>query len=268
MAGLGLRAGHLYASRRRACRVQGGASFFPAFTVGTPIKIVDGNPSLTEIVTPSNVVINNNTCSIAISPANHHNLPFYLTSATGGLQEAIERERREPGINTIILDSRFYVSVGPSNVASRYHAAIGYSNLGLVDITQTPYVWYQWNGSHVCRGLGRRERHLRLWAHGAVVAETATTTVPASYGLPDAARRSHRSLAVPARSLHKPAIITAIKLPTAALHQTSSSTRRSARPSTHRTTIPLSASTAGLSVRVSCDRQRMDFIYRVSLAIT
>ena len=120
MAGVRLRAGHLYGFAPTACRVQGGASFFDAFAVGTPIKIVDGNPALTEIVTPTNVTINNNTCAISIAPANHHNLPYYLTSATGGLQEALTANYANPGINTVILDNKFYGSVGASNVAASF----------------------------------------------------------------------------------------------------------------------------------------------------
>jgi hypothetical protein len=130
-----------------ACRVQGGASFFAAFTVGTPVKIVDGDPSLTEIVTPTNVVINNNTCSISIAPVNYHNLPFYLTSATGGLQEAINANLANPATNTIVLDNKFYVAAGPGNVAGVIAAAAGLTTLGLVDVTQTPYIWYTWNGT-------------------------------------------------------------------------------------------------------------------------
>jgi hypothetical protein len=127
-----------------SCRVQGGASFFAAFTIGTPIKIVDGNPSLSEVVTPSNVVANNNTCSIAISPSNHHNLPFYLTSATGGLQEAINSNLTNPGTNTIILDNRWYQLGGSPSIIS---SVKGSAQLGLVDVSTVPTTFYTWNGS-------------------------------------------------------------------------------------------------------------------------
>lgn len=137
-----------YTFAPNTCRVQGGASFFNAFSVGVPIRIVDGNPSLSETVTPSAVTINNTTCAITISPAHQHNLPFYLTSATGGLQEAINAAHTEPAVNTVILDTTFYTLVGASNVSSTIYAASGYTQLGLVDVTQTPYVWYGWNGSH------------------------------------------------------------------------------------------------------------------------
>src|ERR1700733_13642910 len=70
-----------------SCRVQGGASFFFAFSVGTPITIIDGNPSLNETVMPTSTVESDVTCAVSIAPVNNHQLPFYITSATGGLQE-------------------------------------------------------------------------------------------------------------------------------------------------------------------------------------
>lgn len=127
-----------------SCRVQGGASFFYAFTVGTPIRIVDGNPALSETVTPSSVIENNNTCTISIQPVNHHQLPFYLTSATGGLQEAINANSSNPGSNTIILNNEWYQLGGSSSVISHITGA---AELGLIDVTALPSTWYHWNGA-------------------------------------------------------------------------------------------------------------------------
>lgn len=131
-----------------SCRVQGGASFFFAFAAGTPVQIVDSNPSVTETVTPSAVVDTNVTCAISIAPLNPHQLPFYFTSATGGLQEAINQNLTTPQSNTIILDSTFYQLVGgATNAAAVIAAAKGSVALGLVDVTQVPTIWYRWNGS-------------------------------------------------------------------------------------------------------------------------
>jgi hypothetical protein len=127
-----------------ACRVQGGASFFPAFTVGTPIRIVDGSPKLSETVIPSSFLYNNTTCSISISPVNHHQLPFYLASATGGLQEAINANVSNPGTNTIILNNKWYQLGGSPSVIS---SVKGTAQLGLIDVTTIPSTWYQWNGA-------------------------------------------------------------------------------------------------------------------------
>jgi len=137
-----------YSFAPNSCRVQGGASFFFAFAAGTPVQIVDGNPSATETVTPSAVVDTNVTCAISIAPVNAHQLPFYFTSATGGLQEAINQNLTTPQTNTIILDSTFYQLVGgATNAAAVIAAAKGSVALGLVDVTQVPTIWYRWNGS-------------------------------------------------------------------------------------------------------------------------
>jgi hypothetical protein len=131
-----------------SCRVQGGASFFFAFTVGTPITIVDATPSLTETVIPTATVQSDVSCAVTIAPVNNHQVPFYLTSATGGLQEALNQNLTSPQTNTVILDSAFYQLVGgPANAATVIAAAQGSIKLGLMDVTQVPMVWYQWNGT-------------------------------------------------------------------------------------------------------------------------
>ncbi len=132
-----------------SCRVQGGASFFFAFNANTPIRIVDANPSLSETVTPSSYVDTNVTCAISIAPVNAHQLPFHLSSATGGLQEALSQNLTTPGTNTIILNNAWYGQVAAvgGTAANVISTVQGSANLGLVDVTQVPTVWYQWNGS-------------------------------------------------------------------------------------------------------------------------
>src|SRR3984957_2236382 len=135
-----------------SCRVQGGASFFFAFTVGTPITIGGGDPSMNETLTPSATVDSNVTCVVSIAPVNNHQVPFYLTTATGGLQEAINQNLTTPQTNTIILDAAFYELVGgPTNAANIISTVQGTLRLGLMDVTQVPTVWYQWNGSQYVR---------------------------------------------------------------------------------------------------------------------
>jgi hypothetical protein len=65
------------------CQVSAGGRNFPAFSLGTPIKIVDGNPSLNEVDTPTAVYIN--VCSVIMATTYNHVPPYYLTSGTGGL---------------------------------------------------------------------------------------------------------------------------------------------------------------------------------------
>ncbi len=129
--------------------MQGGASFFFAFNTGTPVRIVDSTPALSETVTPSSYVDTNVTCAISIAPVNSHQLPFHFTSATGGLQEALSQNLTTPATNTIILDNAWYqqVAAAGANPATIIATVQGSANLGLVDVTQVPTAWYQWNGS-------------------------------------------------------------------------------------------------------------------------
>jgi hypothetical protein len=140
---------NVYSFTPGSCRVQGGASFFFAFSPGSPVRIVDANPALSETVTPTSYVDTNVSCAITIAPVNSHQVPFHLASATGGLQEALTQNLTTPATNTIILNNAWYQQVAaaggvPATIISTVQ---GNANLGLVDITQVPTVWYQWNGS-------------------------------------------------------------------------------------------------------------------------
>jgi hypothetical protein len=131
-----------------SCRVQGGASFFEAFTVGTPVEIVDSQPSMSEVVVPTSAVQTNVTCSVTIAPVNDHQVPFYFTSATGGLQEALNNNLTSPQSNTVILDNAFYQLLPAGTSAAAVIGLVkGGPTLGLIDITTTPTNWYRWNGS-------------------------------------------------------------------------------------------------------------------------
>src|SRR5277367_6356815 len=57
------------------CQVSGGGKNFAAFSAGTPIKIVDGNPALAEVATPSSVYIG--VCSVNMATTYSHVPPFY-----------------------------------------------------------------------------------------------------------------------------------------------------------------------------------------------
>ena len=127
------------------CQVSGGGQNFAAFSAGTPIKIVDSNPSLTEVATPSSVYIN--ACSINMATVHSHVPPFYLTSGTGGLQEAINANQTTNGPNTILLNAEWYKLIAPGNAASIIASVQGIPDLGLEDVTTAPYTFYQWNGS-------------------------------------------------------------------------------------------------------------------------
>ncbi len=129
-----------------ACQVTGGGKNFAAFTVGVPIKIVDSNPNLTEVQTPAAVFINQ--CAVSMGTTYIHSTPFYLTSGTGGLQEALTNGPvKAGGPNTVILNADWYALVAPSNPATVIASVNGSTALGLVDVTTTPYTAYQWNGT-------------------------------------------------------------------------------------------------------------------------
>ncbi len=127
------------------CQVSGGGRNFAAFSAGVPVKIVDSNPNFTEIVTPTSVF--NAVCSLNLATAHVHTPPYYLTSGTGGLQEAITANHTTDGPNTILLNAEWYKLIAPGNAASVIASVHGIPDLGIEDITTTPFTFYQWNGT-------------------------------------------------------------------------------------------------------------------------
>lgn len=129
-----------------SCQVTGGGKNFAAFTTGVPLKIVDSSPALDEVATPSSVNIT--ACTVSMATTYIHATPFYVTSGTGGLQEALINGRtKQGGPNTVILDADWYTQVAPSNPVTVIAAVHGSTSLGLVDVTTVPYTVYQWTGS-------------------------------------------------------------------------------------------------------------------------
>ena len=127
------------------CQVSAGGRNFAAFSAGAPIKIVDSNPNLTEIVLPTSVYVG--ACSVNMTTQYSHVPPYYLTSGTGGLQEAITANQTNYGPNNIVLDAEWYELIVPGNAASIIASVHGIPDLSLEDITTTPYTFYQWNGT-------------------------------------------------------------------------------------------------------------------------
>jgi hypothetical protein len=124
-----------------ACLVSGADKNFSAFTVGVPVKIVDANnPSIDEVVSPSAVTLSPGSCTVSLSPANAHQIPYYIVSGTGGLQEAVNASALSGAQNTALLDLTFYAFGGSAAVI---HAASASGTLGLLDVTQAPYVAYR-----------------------------------------------------------------------------------------------------------------------------
>ncbi len=113
----------------------------PVFKVGTPITIKDQVPANTEIVTPSAVYISGSGCSITVSPVNKHNT-FTLTSATAGLQEAINYAAGLP--YEVILTPDWSRLGGTTAMIA---AATGNANVTIIDQRTSVLVAYTWNGS-------------------------------------------------------------------------------------------------------------------------
>jgi hypothetical protein len=136
------------------CEISGGNKSFPAFTSGVPIKIVDTNPAYSEVDTPVAVIANDNVCAVSMT-TNHPHTSFYLTSGTGGLQEALNANGTGTGANTILLNAQWYSLIAPNSGSSVIGSVQGNTNLGLVDVTTTPYTTYAWNGStYAAAGYG------------------------------------------------------------------------------------------------------------------
>ncbi len=133
-----------------SCQLSGGGKNFAAFSNGTPIKVVDENPGLTEV---SNATVyahvDSSSCSVSLGGLAYGHTSFYLTSGTGGLQEALNNALiRVGGPNTIILNEEWYELVAPGNPAAVIGTVIGGSGFGLVDVTTAPYTYYSWSGGH------------------------------------------------------------------------------------------------------------------------
>ena len=135
------------------CNVTGGGENFPAFTTGTPVKVVDALPTQTEISTTVTAFLSGSNCAVSLSGLAFQHTSFYLTSGTGGLQEALNNEKiRAGGNNTIILNSRWYELIAPRSANAVINTVTGSYSFGLVDITTNPYTSYNWNGSQYVQG--------------------------------------------------------------------------------------------------------------------
>ena len=179
--------GQGYSFPPSSCQISAGGKNFPAFTRNVPIKIVD--PPNTEIVTPSQVNITQNNCSVVVSPVHNHQT-FYLTSGTGGLQEAINYGPVLGTNNTVILDQFWYAQVLPSVSSSVISTVKGSTLLGLIDVTQSPYTTYSWNGAQYIQnasggGGGATTPATNGLLKGTGVINGVTTAVPGTdYVLP------------------------------------------------------------------------------------
>jgi len=113
----------------------------PVFAVGSPIYIKDSVSANSEIVTPSAVNVKGFGCSITVSPSNPH-ISFMLTSATAGLQEAINYAN---GLLYQVILTPDWTRLG--GTTAMITSAVGSSQVSILDERTSHIVAYMWNGS-------------------------------------------------------------------------------------------------------------------------
>lgn len=119
-------------------------------TVYNPVAILDANPTLSEIATPTSTVQSTATCGFAASTTNQHT-SFTLVSGTAGLQEAITNQLQAAPPSSVLLDNFWYQLVfglpGLPTPESLIKAAKGSSNVTIVDTTTSPWTYWRWSGT-------------------------------------------------------------------------------------------------------------------------
>jgi hypothetical protein len=175
--------GNGYTFEPDACAVSGGGKNFAAFSNGVPVKVVDSNPAMTEVSNSTVVAfINSSSCSVSMGGLAYAHTSFYLTSGTGGLQEAINNAKiGAGGPNTIILNAEWYELIAPRSASTVIGSVTGATGFGLVDVTTTPYTTYSWNGSaYTAASSGGSVNSVSVTTANGVSGTVATpTTTPA-----------------------------------------------------------------------------------------
>lgn len=129
-----------------------GGSFIP-FNTNAPVQIVDANPALNEVVTPTSVTASGSTCMINVTPAHQH-YSFTLRSGTFGLQEAINAAGG--AVSTTVIVTPSFTAAG--GVTSTITNAKGSTSVSILDARTATLCSYTWNGSAyaqaACMGSG------------------------------------------------------------------------------------------------------------------
>ena len=121
---------------------------FSAFTVGTPLLLVDEvNSAVSEFVTPTIVTAipagpgTTGSCAITVAPVNPHTY-FHFTSGTYGLQEAINWAGTN--VYTVVLTPDWALLGGTTGMIT---AATGNTSVSILDQRTAGAFVYTWNGS-------------------------------------------------------------------------------------------------------------------------
>ena len=179
-------------------------SFF-AFATSQPVEIVDiTNSTLNEIVTPTAVTNTASICSISVAPANTH-YGFFVTSGTGGLQEAVNTVSATAPYSTLIwIDRNWYALANalPGTTPAKVIAALtGNSNAVIVDNTTQPFTYYTYNGTgYSPSGTSASFANLKVSSYTLISAPTALSTSATSAGIITTATNGG---AIPASSTYR-----------------------------------------------------------------
>ena len=129
----------------------------PAVPTFYPILILDANPSISEIVTPTSLSTVSSSCGFSASTVNQH-ISFTLYSGTAGLQDAVgtlsmTATTGQPAV--VALDRYWYglVAALPSTPSVQSVSTIianlkGAQSVQIVDTTTAPWTYYAWSGTH------------------------------------------------------------------------------------------------------------------------
>jgi hypothetical protein len=126
----------------------GGVQFKP-FVVGMPIRIMDSaTPGNSENVTVTAVSIIGSGCSITTSTPAHQHYSFYLTSATAGLQEAInysnQQIRTAAPASVVVLTPAWTIAGGTTGMIT---SAAGSTAVSILDQRSSVIVPYTWQST-------------------------------------------------------------------------------------------------------------------------
>lgn len=130
----------------------GSQSFFPFGPAGAPfpLLIADQTPSNSEIVHPSSTSQTGAGCGFQATAARQHT-SFTVRSGTSGLQEAVTALSRAQAPMVVFLDAIWYAAIkqlpGSPSASSLISALKGSAQVNLVDTTQWPWIFYNWNGT-------------------------------------------------------------------------------------------------------------------------
>jgi len=166
----------------------GGVTFKP-FVVGSPIRINDSaTPSHSENVTVTAVSIIGSGCSITTSTPAFPHYSFFLSSATSGLQEALNYSLQTFG--TTNPASLVIVTPAFLGTTSTITSSAGSAAIGILDERVACPIAYSWSGSayvgtSLCgagNGITALTGDVTAMGPGSALATLASTTVtPGSY---------------------------------------------------------------------------------------